>query len=120
MPRGGPPCSSTPRASDDASESSRSRRRPRAGPPRRGRATRGRLRLVWAAQVTAAGDAGSWDWLNFGLAPWEACGSRAFGAAVAAIAVGSAPGYLEGGLDEGASRGVALLRGYLRRRFPEE
>ena len=91
----------------------------------RGRATPGTvtttaLRHLWEAQQTEGDAAGSWDWLNFGLEPWEANGSRAFGAALAAIAVGSAPGYLDQGLDEGASRGVRSLRDYLRRRFPRE
>jgi hypothetical protein len=85
-------------------------------------ATRTALRHLWATQSTGGGDAGSWDWINFGLEPWEADGSRAFGAALAAIALGSAPGYLDRRLDEGgeAARGIALLRDYLRRRFPAE
>jgi squalene-hopene/tetraprenyl-beta-curcumene cyclase len=85
-----------------------------------GAAARTALRHLWAAQATAGSDAGSWDWLDFGLEPWEAGGSRAFGAALAAIAVGSAPGYLGRGLDERASRGVDALRDYLRRRFAAE
>jgi hypothetical protein len=85
-----------------------------------GAATREALRHLWATQAAGGSDAGSWDWINFGLEPWEASGSRAFGAALAAIAVGTAPGYLDRGLDERASRGVTSLRDYLRRRFPEE
>ena len=50
----------------------------------------------------------------------EATGSRVFGGALAAIAVGTSPGYLDQGLDEAAARGVRSLRDYLRRRFPEE
>jgi squalene-hopene/tetraprenyl-beta-curcumene cyclase len=83
-------------------------------------ATRTALQHLWATQATDGSAAGSWDWLNFGLEPWEAKGSRAFGAALAAIAVGSAPGYLGQKLEEPASRGVRSLRDYLRRRFPEE
>jgi hypothetical protein len=82
--------------------------------------TRIALRNLWATQVTEGTNAGSWNWLDFGLEPWEASGSRAFGAALAAIAVGSAPAYLNGQLDEAAMRGVGLLRDYLRRRFPDE
>ena len=70
--------------------------------------TRSALRHLWATQATEGDDAGSWDWLNFGLEPWEANHSRAFGAALAAIAVGSAPGYLGLELDEAASRGSSL------------
>jgi len=85
-----------------------------------GTATRAALQHLWEAQKTEGGAAGSWDWLNFGLEPWEADDSPAFGAALAAIAVASAPGYLDRGLDERASRGVRSLRDYLRLRFPKE
>jgi squalene-hopene/tetraprenyl-beta-curcumene cyclase len=82
--------------------------------------TRTAFQQLWQTQTKEGKAAGSWDWLNFGLAPWEANDSRAFGAALAALAVGSAPGYREQGLDEEASRGLGALRDYLRRRFPEE
>jgi squalene-hopene/tetraprenyl-beta-curcumene cyclase len=83
-------------------------------------ATRTALQHLWKTQAMEGSAAGSWDWLNFGLAPWEADGSRAFGAALAAIAVGSAPGYLDQKHDEATSRGIRSLRDYLRRGFPEE
>ena len=83
-------------------------------------ATRTAMRHLWATQATEGNAAGSWDWLNFGLEPWEANNSPAFGAALAAIAVGSAPGYLGQVLDDEAARGVRSLRDYLRKRFPEE
>jgi hypothetical protein len=83
-------------------------------------ATRMALQHLWKTQATQGDHAGSWDWLNFGLEPWEAGGSRAFGSTLAAIAVGSAPAYLNGQLDKEATNGVALLREYLRRRFPRE
>ncbi len=83
-------------------------------------ATRAAFEHMWKTQVTEGSASGSWEWLNFGLQPWEADGSRVFGAALAAIAVGSAPGYLDQKLDDTAARGVRLLRDYLRRRFPEE
>jgi hypothetical protein len=83
-------------------------------------ASRKAFEHLWATQAKEGRNAGSWDWLNFGLEPWEATGSRAFGATLAAIAVGSSPNYLNRPLDEEAARGVGLLREYLRRRFPEE
>jgi squalene-hopene/tetraprenyl-beta-curcumene cyclase len=83
-------------------------------------ATRTALQHLWETQETAGSAAGSWTWLNFGLAPWEADGSRAFGASLAAIAVSSAPGYLDQKLDEAVTRGVQSLRRYLVGRFPEE
>jgi hypothetical protein len=39
---------------------------------------------------------GSWEWLNFELAPWESDVSHYYGATLAAIAVGLAPGSLPG------------------------
>jgi hypothetical protein len=91
----------------------------------RGRATpseslRNALDHLWATQLTEGQSAGSWEWLNFGLEPWEAENSRAFGAALAAIAAGSAPGYLNRPLVEPAARGITRLRDYLHRRFPKE
>jgi len=84
-----------------------------------GAATRTALGHLWATQAKEGSDAGSWDWLNFGLAPWEAGGSRAFGAALAALAVGSAPGYPDR-FDLDAADGTRLLSEYLRRRFAAE
>jgi squalene-hopene/tetraprenyl-beta-curcumene cyclase len=38
------------------------------------------------------GDAkGSWSWLQFGMEPWEANDSQYYGAAMAAVAIGTAP-----------------------------
>ena len=85
-----------------------------------GAATRRAFLHLWATQAREGRKAGSWDWINFGLEPWEADGSRMFGAALAAIAVGSAPGYLDRPPDEAASRVITLHRDYLRLRFPEE
>jgi squalene-hopene/tetraprenyl-beta-curcumene cyclase len=68
---------------------------------------------LWALQFTRGEDAGSWAWLNFGLAPWESDGAAYFGAALAAVAVGRAP-------DEYSSlphvrERVTLLRAYLQK-----
>jgi squalene-hopene/tetraprenyl-beta-curcumene cyclase len=83
-------------------------------------ATATALRQLWATQTTAGPEAGSWEWLNFGLEPWEAPRARTFGAALAALAVGSAPGSAASPPDDTAARGAGLLRDYLRRRFPDE
>jgi squalene-hopene/tetraprenyl-beta-curcumene cyclase len=85
-----------------------------------GAATRIALGHLWATQTTAGSTSGSWEWLNFGLEPWESPRSRAFGAALAAIAVGSAPGYLARPPDAVAAQGTQHLCNYLRRRFPKE
>src|ERR1035437_2464556 len=47
---------------------------------------------LWALQFRAGDQRGAWAWLNFHNEPWEANGSPYFGAALAAIAVGRAPG----------------------------
>ena len=83
-------------------------------------ATRKAFQTLWKTQTTEGQNAGSWEWLNFGLQPWEANGSRAFGAALAAIAVGSAPGYRVQDLDPQAAQGIEKLCNYLKKRFPEE
>ncbi len=54
--------------------------------------TKKALSILWATQITEGDHKGSWEWLNFGLEPWESKDSRFLGATVAAIAVGAAPG----------------------------
>ena len=47
---------------------------------------------LWALQFRRGKPAGSWAWLNFHLEPWEADDAAYFGAALAAVAVGTEPG----------------------------
>ncbi len=47
---------------------------------------------MWSLQLTSGDDAGSWDWLDFKNEPWEGPSSHYYGAALAALAVGTAPG----------------------------
>jgi len=47
---------------------------------------------LWPLQFKAGEQTGAWAWLNFHYEPWEASGSPYFGASLAAIAVGTAPG----------------------------
>jgi squalene-hopene/tetraprenyl-beta-curcumene cyclase len=47
---------------------------------------------MWALQFKAGDLKGAWAWLNFHYEPWEAPESPYFGAALAALAVASAPG----------------------------
>jgi squalene-hopene/tetraprenyl-beta-curcumene cyclase len=75
--------------------------------------TKQALRNLWATQRKDGVDAGSWDWLDFGLRPWEAGESRFYGSALAAIAVGTAPGYLKGDDDAEARAGVDRLHRFL-------
>lgn len=63
---------------------------------------------------------GTWDWLDFGEPPWGNAQSRYFGAAAAAIAGGTAPGYYTPGTNADTDARVELVRGYLKDRFPRE
>ncbi|MGH9200907.1 MAG: hypothetical protein ACRD2A_06690, partial [Vicinamibacterales bacterium] len=65
---------------------------------------------MWALQMLAGELKGSWAWLNFHYEPWEAPASPYFGASLAAIAIGSAPGY---SASPEAKEGIARLREYL-------
>ena len=54
--------------------------------------TRAAFTYMWALQMKTGALDGAWAWLNFRYEPWEADGSPYFGAAMAAAAVGHAPG----------------------------
>ncbi len=82
--------------------------------------TRDALRNLWGRQQADGPDTGSWDWLDFGLRPWEASEARYYGATLAAIAVGSAPGYLGAKPDEKVLAGVERLRTYFRGHFEKQ
>jgi len=73
--------------------------------------TRRAFENMWALQFTRGDQTGSWAWLNFHLEPWEADGSRYYGAALAAIAVGMAPGGYAATAD--IQDHMKLLREYL-------
>jgi hypothetical protein len=47
---------------------------------------------MWGLQLRQGDNAGSWPWLQFDQEPWEANDSGYYGAALAAMAVGIAPG----------------------------
>jgi squalene-hopene/tetraprenyl-beta-curcumene cyclase len=79
-----------------------------------GDATRRAFAHLWQAQAADGDHRGAWEWLDFHLEPWESPGGRYFGATLAAVAVGAAPGYYTPGADAATDRAVKLLRGYLR------
>jgi len=54
--------------------------------------TRQAFANMWALQFRAGDLKGAWAWLNFHLEPWESNESPYFGACLAAIATGTAPG----------------------------
>jgi squalene-hopene/tetraprenyl-beta-curcumene cyclase len=73
---------------------------------------------MWALQFTAGDLKGAWAWLNFKYEPWEAPESAYHGAALAALAVGMAPGGY-GAAPEIQDR-LKLLREYLQRSADSE
>jgi squalene-hopene/tetraprenyl-beta-curcumene cyclase len=72
----------------------------------------------WALQFTAGDMKGAWAWLNFHNEPWEASGSPYFGAALAAVAIGTAPGDYATRAD--IQDRTKSLRDYLRRGIESE
>jgi squalene-hopene/tetraprenyl-beta-curcumene cyclase len=74
---------------------------------------------LWQTQVRVGVDKGSWDWLNFNMGPWEEKESRYFGTALAAIAVGTSPGYRTpvSVTDADADLGLTMLKDYLKAGF---
>jgi squalene-hopene/tetraprenyl-beta-curcumene cyclase len=82
--------------------------------------TRQAFANLWKVQISKGDKAGSWDWLNFGLEPWESNNGRYFGATLAALAVGSAPDYYTSEADAETKKGVELLRTYLTAHLAEQ
>jgi squalene-hopene/tetraprenyl-beta-curcumene cyclase len=82
--------------------------------------TRKAFANLWKEQIQIGDNRGTWNWLNFGLEPWEAPKSRYFGACLAAIAVGSAPGYYSSGKDPALDRQMGELITYLDDHFRNE
>ena len=73
------------------------------------------LEELWKQQRTD----GAWDWLDFGLEPYETTDSPYYGAALAAMAVGTAAGYTAS-TGENMSSGVGKLRSYLKGNYAEQ
>ena len=77
--------------------------------------TREALSNMWALQETKGNKQGAWSWLEFGMEPWEAKDSQYYGAALAAIAVGTAPENYRSTPD--IQDKVHMLREYLDRGY---
>ena len=75
--------------------------------------TRSAFDNMWALQQTTGESRGAWLWLQFDQEPWEAKDSPYYGAALAAIAVGTAPGGY--GSRSEIQNNLQLLREYLNR-----
>jgi squalene-hopene/tetraprenyl-beta-curcumene cyclase len=70
---------------------------------------------MWAEQQIAGKQKGAWLWLRFNNEPWEADDSDYFGATLAAVAVGIAPGNYSATHE--VQTNLKLLREYLNREF---
>lgn len=70
---------------------------------------------MWGEQQTAGKEKGAWLWLRFKNEPWEADDSDYFGATLAAVAIGIAPGNYHS--TPAVQTRVNLLQEYLNREF---
>jgi len=70
---------------------------------------------MWAEQQIASKQKGAWLWLRFNNEPWEANDSDYFGATLAAVAIGVAPGNYRATPE--VQTNLKLLREYLNREF---
>ena len=77
--------------------------------------TRKALRRLWETQRPD----GTWDWLDFGLEPFESTDAAYYGATLAALAVGTAAAVSTSPPAD-ATAGVDRLRGYLREKYDSQ
>jgi squalene-hopene/tetraprenyl-beta-curcumene cyclase len=81
-------------------------------------ATRTAFENMWAEQQTTGDQKGAWLWLRFKNEPWEADDSDFYGAALAAIAVGTAPENYRAKPE--IQNNLKMLREYLNRTYPAQ
>ncbi|HEY6384834.1 MAG TPA: hypothetical protein VIX91_04045 [Candidatus Acidoferrum sp.] len=81
-------------------------------------ATRAAFENMWAEQQTTGDQKGAWLWLRFKNEPWEADDSDFYGAALAAIAVGTAPENYRAKPE--IQNNLKMLREYLNRTYPAQ
>jgi squalene-hopene/tetraprenyl-beta-curcumene cyclase len=67
---------------------------------------------MWALQLKTGDMSGSWAWLQFHNAPWEG-DSQFYGTALAAIAIGTAPGDYKS--EPAIQPGIKLMRAWLQK-----
>lgn len=77
--------------------------------------TRAAFENMWAEQQTSGDKKGAWLWLRFKNEPWEADDSGYYGAALAAIAVGTAPENYPANPE--IQNSLRMLRDYLNREY---
>ncbi len=77
--------------------------------------TRKALRRLWETQRSD----GAWDWLDFGLEPFESVDAAYHGATLAALAIGTAPGFSTSQASD-ATPGIDKLRGFLKEKYASQ
>jgi squalene-hopene/tetraprenyl-beta-curcumene cyclase len=77
--------------------------------------TRAAFENMWAEQQTTGAQKGAWQWLRFKNEPWEADDSDYYGAALAAIAVGTTPENYRAKPE--IQNNLEMLREYLNREY---
>ena len=77
--------------------------------------TRKAFRQLWETQRAD----GAWDWMDLAQEPDESAAARFYGAALAAVAVGTVP-TLWGGGEGYATASEGKLRGYLRKNYSQQ
>lgn len=80
--------------------------------------TRTAFANMWALQMKTGPQSGAWTWLNFGYEPWESSNSPYFGASMAALAIGSAPGNYAASPE--IQENLNQLRAYFQKQFEKE
>jgi squalene-hopene/tetraprenyl-beta-curcumene cyclase len=73
---------------------------------------------LWALQMKTGDLNGAWAWLYFRLEPWEGAESAYFGATLAAVAVGTAPGGYASSPE--IQDNLKLLRAYLGKQLERQ
>src|SRR5215831_15586076 len=89
-----------------------------AGKGTLGADTRTALANMWALQMKTGDLTGAWTWLNFRYEPWESEQAPYFGASIAAIAVGTAPGGYSSAPEN--KDAVDALRTYLAKQLDRQ
>jgi squalene-hopene/tetraprenyl-beta-curcumene cyclase len=74
--------------------------------------TRTAFANMWALQIASGEKRGAWTWLDFQNRPWEANDSQYYGAALAAVAIGSTPAEYRANPD--VKEKLELLKTYLK------
>jgi squalene-hopene/tetraprenyl-beta-curcumene cyclase len=86
-----------------------------AGPSAPNAESRAAMSRLWQVQRAD----GAWNWLNFGLEPYEATDAVFYGASLAALAAGSESGR-QASADAAGAAGVEKLRKYFRSTYPSQ